>query len=240
MLEGVLDLRGAIVPPEMVPNVTNHMDQPEAEAPSAQTPSSTESLPHNGDAQPSLAAHAESQETTATAERPPEEPSLALTTPAEQLERRVQYLEQAVAALQVRVKEERITMPPPEPAPRPPEAIPVATPAPTAIQTADAHAARARRPWLLWEIVAEFRVILRMFVDPRYSMSWWARMVPLVLVVAILTSGIWGPWSYIPVLGWLLDKCITLAMAFVLFKVLGHEARRYRETSPDLPLSLRL
>jgi hypothetical protein len=29
-------------------------------------------------------------------------------------------------------------------------------------------------------------------------------------------------------------------LAFVLFKVLGQEARRYRETSPDLPPNLRL
>ena len=67
-----------------------------------------------------------------------------------------------------------------------------------------------------------------------------ARLVPLVLVVLILLSGWWGPWSYIPLIGWLLDKCIDLVLAFVLFKVLSHEARRYRETAPDLPPMLRL
>ena len=35
-------------------------------------------------------------------------------------------------------------------------------------------------------------------------------------------------------------KVLQLVIAFVLFKVLAHEARRYRETSPDLPPSLRL
>ena len=189
----------------------------------------------------------------------PEMPSLALAAPPaplaiippaaslSPLELRIQRLEEAVAALQARQKEDRITTsapgpsspPPGDPAPTP-AAVPTASPAPTAIQTAEALPARARRPWLLWEIIAEFRIIYRMYVDPRYSMTWMARLVPLVLVVLILLSGWWGPWSYIPFIGWLLDKCIDLVLAFVLFKVLSHEARRYRETSPDLPPSLRL
>jgi hypothetical protein len=44
----------------------------------------------------------------------------------------------------------------------------------------------------------------------------------------------------IPVVGGLLNKVIDLVLAFLLFKVLGHEARRYRETAPDLPPTLRL
>lgn len=80
-----------------------------------------------------------------------------------------------------------------------------------------------------------------MFVDPRYQLPWTARVLPLVMLAAILTSKYWIPGSSIPILGdWLLVKLINLLLAFVLFKWLGHEARRYRRTSPDLPPSLRL
>lgn len=95
--------------------------------------------------------------------------------------------------------------------------------------------------WLLWDTWAEARAIMRMFVDPRYHLPWSARMLPLLVLAAILTSKYWIPGSSIPVLGdWLLVKLIDLLLAFLLFKWLGHEARRYRQTSPDLPPSLRL
>jgi hypothetical protein len=99
---------------------------------------------------------------------------------------------------------------------------------------------REGRRWLLWETIAEARAIVRMFVDPRYRLSWFGRVVPLVLVAAIATSWFWVPGTSIPLFGTLLDKAVDLVLAFVLFKVLGHEARRYRETSPDLPPTLRL
>jgi hypothetical protein len=95
--------------------------------------------------------------------------------------------------------------------------------------------------WLLWDTWAEARAIVRMFVDPRYHLPWSARVLPLVVLAAILTSKYWVPGSSIPILGnWLLVKLVDLLLAFLLFKWLGHEARRYRQTSPDLPSSLRL
>jgi hypothetical protein len=33
---------------------------------------------------------------------------------------------------------------------------------------------------------------------------------------------------------------VDLLLLYSMFKILGHEARRYRETAPDLPPSLRL
>jgi hypothetical protein len=80
-----------------------------------------------------------------------------------------------------------------------------------------------------------------MFLDPRYQLPWSARVLPLVILAAILTSRFWVPGSSIPYLGdWLLVKLVDLLLAFLLFKWLGHEARRYRQTSPDLPANLRL
>jgi hypothetical protein len=65
-------------------------------------------------------------------------------------------------------------------------------------------------------------------------------VAPLILAVAIVTSWWWVPATSIPIVGTLLDKAVDLVLAFVLFKVLSHEARRYRETSPDVPAKLRL
>jgi hypothetical protein len=114
-----------------------------------------------------------------------------------------------------------------------------ATAAPAAA-TAASPPHGGRRPWLLFEMLAEARAILRMFFDPRYRLSWFGRVAPLVLAAAIVTSWWWVPLTSIPIFGTLLDKTVDLVLAFVLFKVLGHESRRYRETSPDLPPNLRL
>jgi hypothetical protein len=97
-----------------------------------------------------------------------------------------------------------------------------------------------RPSWLLRDTLAEVRAILRMFVDPRYHLPWSGRVVPLVLLGLIAVSYYWVPGTTIPILGYWVDKAIDLLLAFLLFKVLGHEARRYRETAPDLPRSLRL
>ena len=50
----------------------------------------------------------------------------------------------------------------------------------------------------------------------------------------------WLPFAIIPIVGPIIEKAGELVVGFMLFKVLGNEARRYRETAPDLPPSLRL
>lgn len=148
--------------------------------------------------------------------------------------------------------------------PQPAAAIPVAPAAPSATGIwSDAarrqvtptvpnfHPAAAAPPawpsfrnsmiWLLWDTWAEARAIVRMFVDPRYHFPWSVRLLLLGLVAAFLTTKYWVPGSSIPILGdWLLVKLVDFLLAFILFKWLGHEARRYRQTSPDLPANLRL
>lgn len=176
--------------------------------------------------------------------------------PLSPLELRVRRLEDALAQLQQsRGSETRVTAQPP------PTAIPMATPAHQAptdklwelgkkvlsapVEAArklsgDTPAARARRAWLLVESLTEARAIVRMFVDPRYSLSWTGKIVPPVLTALIVSSWWWVPGTSIPIFGTILDKAVDLVLAFVLFKLLGYEARRYRETAPDLPPSLRL
>jgi hypothetical protein len=48
------------------------------------------------------------------------------------------------------------------------------------------------------------------------------------------------PFASVPLFGWIPERVAQLVTAFLLFKVLGHEARRYRQTAPDLPRTLRL
>ncbi len=178
--------------------------------------------------------------------------------PMSPLELRIRRLEDALAQLQATRTPAEARIVTSQPA-RP---VPVATPAPTLqaptdrlwemgkrVLSAPVEAARnlrtppgliANRPgWLLLESIAEARAILRMFTDPRYRLTWTCRIAPPLLVVAIVISG-WVPFTGVPFIGLFLNKSIDLVLAFFLFKVLGHEARRYRETAPDLPPSLRL
>jgi hypothetical protein len=113
----------------------------------------------------------------------------------------------------------------------------------TPIQTAKNFAASAKRPGLLWllsDAWTDVRAIYRLFTDPRYSPSWTGRIGAPVLLIMILTSWWWVPFTSLSVIGHLIDKSVDLVLAFILFKLLGYEARRYRETAPDLPTSLRL
>jgi hypothetical protein len=120
-------------------------------------------------------------------------------------------------------------------------ASPVATAAPAPVPSIVTPGNRGSLIWLLRDTWAEARAICRMFLDPRYHLPWSARVLPVIILAAILTSKFWVPGSSIPFLGdWLLVKLVDLLLAFLLFKWLGHEARRYRQTSPDLPANLRL
>jgi len=107
--------------------------------------------------------------------------------------------------------------------------------------------AAPRQPsWLLVDVYAEARALLRMYLDRRFRLTWQARLLPLILVAAIATSWIWLPGAEIfnkvtlGIGGTLYVKVIDLVLAFVLFKVLHREVSRYRSTSLDLPPSLRL
>ncbi len=194
------------------------------------------------------------------ADTPPEDVSRNTTS----LEQRVRRLENALESLQSRFTEEpRLAESPPVARVADPMPAPPAPPAPTAILVdlgkrllnSDApsvaptaivvpnlsqSAMRGSLLWLLWDTWAEARSIVRMFVDPRYPMPRSTRFLPLLLLVAILTSYYWLPGTSIPVIGSWINKAFDLLLAFVLIKWLGHEARRYRRTSPDLPPQLRL
>jgi hypothetical protein len=95
------------------------------------------------------------------------------------------------------------------------------------------------RAGLLRDALAELQAIYYMFVDPRYRLSGFGRFTPLVLLALFLTSSWWLGLMTCGVVAFF-DPVVKLALSFVLFKVLGMEARRYRESAPDLPAHLRL
>ena len=97
------------------------------------------------------------------------------------------------------------------------------------------------RAWLFFDAYAELRTMVRMFLDPRYRPTWPARVIPLALLVLILTSWIWLPVPSIlgTTILTLLDKMVDVALAFLAFKILSREARRYRELVTDLPSGVR-
>lgn len=93
------------------------------------------------------------------------------------------------------------------------------------------------RPWLLFDAYAELRTMVRMYLDPRYRPTWPARIAPLALLALIMTSWIWLPGTSIlwtPLMT-IIDKAVDVALAFLAFKILNREARRYRELVGDLP-----
>jgi hypothetical protein len=101
------------------------------------------------------------------------------------------------------------------------------------------------RWWLILDVLNEFRVIFRMLVDPRYRLTWPARVVPLVVLVLMWFSD-WDkvaflfPWNLIPILGYYLNKLFQIFLTFVMLKVLLREVERYRDMVPDAPRALKL
>jgi hypothetical protein len=143
-------------------------------------------------------------------------------------------------------------LPPPEtpiaiaavaPPPQAPVAAIVPEPPP-----ATAYASKIRwiwRWWLILDVLNEFRVIFRMLVDPRYRLTWPARVVPLVVLVLMWFSD-WDkvaflfPWNLIPILGYYCNKLFQIFLTFVMLKVLLREVERYRDMVPDAPRAMKL
>jgi hypothetical protein len=93
-----------------------------------------------------------------------------------------------------------------------------------------------RPPWLLYEYYLEMRAMLRMLLDPRYRLTWQAKIVLLGVVPFILTSWWWMPGSSIPFFGSVADKLVDILLAFLAYKVLARELVCYRQAVAGLPV----
>ena len=105
------------------------------------------------------------------------------------------------------------------------------------IRAKTSAAGNLRRPWFLFEAYAELRTMVRVYLDPRYRTTWAARIAPPALLALIITSWYWLPGTFIlwtPIMV-VVDKAVDVLLAFVAFKILHREARRYRELVGDLP-----
>jgi hypothetical protein len=175
----------------------------------------------------------------------------------ERLEQRMHRLEDAVAALQdTRQLEERLVervvdrliRNPPAAREEPPSLVIEAPRAPllpslgllrslagTPPQAIPAAAPAAQPSWLLTDTIAEARAIIRMFFDVRFRVSRSVELLSLGLIIMILTSWYWLPGtSLLPgIVSSLVVKAVDLVLAFVLYKILSREARRYRATCPQ-------
>jgi hypothetical protein len=102
--------------------------------------------------------------------------------------------------------------------------------------TADDIAALAppRTGWLGWtlflEMIHELRLIGRLYFDRRYRPTWLGRIAPPVILVMILLSYFWIPFSSIMprFIETPTEKIVDLLLAFVLIKILVREVNRYR------------
>ena len=169
-------------------------------------------------------------------------PSMALDEAAllrtvRTLEDRVRVLEGAVAGLQdTKHIEDRITdrvvtrLPVAPPAPavdptRPPSLGDIALPLPSAATVT----AAVRSSWAVVEVAREARTMFWMLLDRRYTMAGMTRVVVIVLLALIFTSGLWLPLSSLPVAGTVLNKTVDLLLAFLLCPILVRETCRYKE-----------
>ena len=171
------------------------------------------------------------------------------TEPEAKLDERLVRLEQALEKLQQ--IEERLALRAPEPAPPPVTGGPTLLGGAASLLSGAAllvpaslggRSAKAPPPGSFADIIAELRASYLMFVDPRYNLTWLGRIAPLVLLLMFLLPKWWVPlnWLLPDPFQWLYLSIGQLLASFFLFKVVVHEARRYRATAPDLPPSLRI
>jgi hypothetical protein len=88
----------------------------------------------------------------------------------------------------------------------------------------------ADAPWLVLDVWREMVTIFQMFFDIHYRVAWTTRLLTIFLLTAIFISRWLNPFSSVPIIGYLLEKVVDLALAIVMAKALSREARRYLET----------
>lgn len=112
------------------------------------------------------------------------------------------------------------------------------TVSPIAQERSAAPSPERRGPRFLLDSIAELRAMVRMYVDPRYRLSWSARVLPFVLLALFVTSKLWIPFQILmpDIVVFLLMKAIDLVLAFLLYKILSREARWYRDQGFEGPV----
>lgn len=101
---------------------------------------------------------------------------------------------------------------------------------PASVLRAVLPAAVAGEGGTLWSRVphlAELRLIVRMYFDPRYRLSRVGQFgVPLVLLVMVLNYLLWSTFN-IPFLAFVFERVGFAVLVLVAYKILSREAARY-------------
>src|SRR5262245_2053830 len=98
----------------------------------------------------------------------------------------------------------------------------------------------ARRPWLLIDLVREFGVMFRMYMDPRYRVRRATQlMVPLILGLFVASYLFFNSLFDVRVLSPILEHVVAIVLSVLLYKVLSREAARYRQMLANLTVGPR-
>ena len=152
-----------------------------------------------------------------------------------ELEQRVQVLENTVAAipdakqLEERVTDRVVTRLPKAPSEPEPAAEPSFRDIALPIPSARTMTTVMQSSWMIWDLVADARTMFWMLMDRRYTKAWMTRLLALVLLGLIGTTGLWVPLSGIAIVGYWVDKLVVVVLTLALGVVLSRETRRYRE-----------
>jgi hypothetical protein len=88
------------------------------------------------------------------------------------------------------------------------------------------------RSWLLVGVLGEFRMMLRMYLDPRYRLSRVAQFgVPLVLGLFFVNYVLFNYSCFpaIPIVSQVGERLAGIVLAVMLYKVMLREVGRYRQ-----------
>jgi hypothetical protein len=176
------------------------------------------------------------------------------------LKARIRRLEDALAAIQdTQLMEERVVsrllerfggpaappapaadsphaLPPADEAPADPDAPPprpLLTLPPAAAAFFNASVNTAPRSWLLVDLWRELRLMVGMFTDYRFQVSWLARLTPVWLVAGLVLS--WFFLSGLPLIGFVAERVADVVVAVLCYKILAREAVRYRKEVAQKP-----
>jgi hypothetical protein len=88
-----------------------------------------------------------------------------------------------------------------------------------------------RRPWLLFDLIREVGVTVKMYMDPRYRVRRGTQlMVPFILAVFVLNYLVFNHTILdIPVFKHIAEGLVEIILAVLLYKVLMREVARYRQ-----------
>ncbi len=81
----------------------------------------------------------------------------------------------------------------------------------------------------LRDLWGDIRTFWRMVRDPLFPMSWSVVVMPVLAVLYLIWSRVFG-FSSIPILGAIFDFIGIFVVTYLVYKVLARELRRYRDT----------